>query len=150
MAIAQVQVLHAVLKSGIRWRVTLYCDSAAGALVRFEKTGKGGRLLHQQLARWSPLNRAASRIGPCPLRGSLTSPRPDARVLRCGLHGPSHISRRAYLQSLGSQALVDLSDCCCFRSLPRLGELVDRILFERQPAQAPLPLDPEILEVLPS
>jgi hypothetical protein len=45
---------------------------------------------------------------------------------------------------------VDLSDCCCFRSLPRLGELVDRILFERQPAQAPLPLDPEILEVLPS
>jgi hypothetical protein len=62
----------------------------------------------------------------------------------------SHISRRAYLQSLGSQALVDLSDCCCFRSLPRLGELVDRILFERQPAQAPLPLDPEILEVLPS
>ena len=62
----------------------------------------------------------------------------------------SHVSRRSYLQSLGSQALVDLSDCCCFRSLPRLGELVDRILFERQPAQAPLPLDPEILEVLPS
>jgi hypothetical protein len=61
----------------------------------------------------------------------------------------SHISRRAYLQSLGSQALVDLSDCCCFRSLPRLGELVDRILFERQVAQPPLTLDPEILEVLP-
>ena len=55
MAMAQVQVLHDVLQSGIRWRVTLYCDSAAGALVRFEKTGKGGRLLHQQLARWSPL-----------------------------------------------------------------------------------------------
>jgi hypothetical protein len=62
----------------------------------------------------------------------------------------SHISRRSYLQSIGSQALVDLSDCCCFRSLPRLGELLDRILFERQPAQAPLPLDPEILEMLPS
>jgi hypothetical protein len=61
----------------------------------------------------------------------------------------SHQSRRSSLQSLGSQALVELSDCCCFRSLPRLGELVDRILFERQPAQAPLPLDPEILEVLP-
>jgi hypothetical protein len=61
----------------------------------------------------------------------------------------SHVSRRSYLQSIGSQALVDLSDCCCFRSLPRLGELLDRILFERQPAQAPLPLDPEILEMLP-
>jgi hypothetical protein len=46
----------------------------------------------------------------------------------------SHQSRRSYLQSLGSQALVDLSDCCCFRSLPRLGELVDQILFERQVA----------------
>jgi hypothetical protein len=54
----------------------------------------------------------------------------------------SHQSRRSSLQSLGSQALVDLSDCCCFRSLPRLGELVDQILFERQ-------LDPEVLEVLP-
>ena len=72
---------------------------------------------------------------------------PVSCAAACMAH--SHISRRAYLQSLGSQALVDLSDCCCFRSLPRLGELVDRILFERQPAQAPLPLDPEILEVLP-
>jgi hypothetical protein len=62
---------------------------------------------------------------------------------------PSHVCRRSYLQSLGSQALMDLSDCCCCRSLPRLGELLDRILFERQPAQAPLPLDPEILEMLP-
>ena len=61
----------------------------------------------------------------------------------------SHLSRRSSLQSLGSQALVDLSDCCCFRSLPRLGELVDQILFERQVDQPPLPLDPEILEVLP-
>ena len=41
----------------------------------------------------------------------------------------SHQSRRSSLQSLSSQALVDLSDCCCFRSLPRLGELVDQILF---------------------
>jgi hypothetical protein len=61
----------------------------------------------------------------------------------------SHQSRRSSLQSLGSYALVDLSDCCCFRSLPRLGELVDQILFERQVAQPPLPLDPKILEVLP-
>ena len=61
----------------------------------------------------------------------------------------SNQSRRSYLQSLGSQALVDLSDCCCFRSLPRLGELVDQILFEWQVAQPPLPLDPETLVVLP-
>jgi hypothetical protein len=61
----------------------------------------------------------------------------------------SHISRRSSLQSLGSQALVELSDCCCFRSLHRLGELVDQILFERQVAQPPMPLDPEILKVLP-
>jgi hypothetical protein len=26
-----------------------------GSSAAFEKTGKGGRLLHQQLARWSPL-----------------------------------------------------------------------------------------------
>jgi hypothetical protein len=44
---------------------------------------------------------------------------------------------------------VELSDCCCFRSLPRLGELVDQILFERKVAQPSLPLDPEILELLP-
>ncbi len=61
----------------------------------------------------------------------------------------SHFSRRSSLQSLGSQALVDLSDCCCFRSLPRLGELVDQLLFERQVSQPPLPLDPQVLEVLP-
>jgi len=71
MAMAQVQVLHDVLQSGIRWRVTFYCDSAAGALVRFEKTGKGGRLLHQQLARWSPLYGA----------GFKDRARPPARVL---------------------------------------------------------------------
>ncbi len=61
----------------------------------------------------------------------------------------SHRSRRSYLQLLGSPGLVDLSDCCCFRSLHRLGEVVDQILFERQVAQPPLPLDPVILEVLP-
>ena len=72
---------------------------------------------------------------------------PVSCAAACMAH--SHISRRSSLQSLGSQALVELSDCCCFRSLPRLGELVDRILFERQPAQAPLPLDPEILALLP-
>jgi len=79
----------------------------------------------------------------------LTPPRPAVGSCAAPFMAHSHISRRSYLQSLGSQALVDLSDCCCFRSLPRLGELVDQILFERQVAQPPLPLDPEILEVLP-
>jgi hypothetical protein len=50
----------------------------------------------------------------------------------------SHQSRRSSLQLFDSQALVDLSDCCCFRSLPRLGELVDQILFEWQVAQPPV------------
>ena len=39
-------------------------------------------------AQASPWCGAASRIGPGPLRGSLTPPRPDACVLRCALHGP--------------------------------------------------------------
>jgi hypothetical protein len=167
MAMAQVQVLHDVLQSGIRWRVTLYCDSAAAALVRFEKTGKGGRLLHQQLARWSPLygagfilprDQVAGGLMPnylvehieAVLRGSpLPAKRSERQQVRRPFMAHSHQSRRSYLQWLGSQALVDLSDCCCFRSLPRLGELVDQILFERQLAQPPLPLDPKILEVLP-
>jgi hypothetical protein len=61
----------------------------------------------------------------------------------------SHRSRRSQLQSLRSQALVELSDCCCLRSLPRLGELVDQLLFERQLATPPLAIDPEILQLLP-
>ncbi|MCX5951471.1 MAG: hypothetical protein NT158_10055 [Cyanobacteria bacterium] len=61
----------------------------------------------------------------------------------------SHQSRRSSLQSLGSQARVDLSDCCCFRSLSQLGEVVDQNLFERRVAQPPLPLDPQVLEVMP-
>jgi len=55
MAMAQVQVLHDVLQSGIRWRVTLHACPAQGALVRFEKSGKGGRLLHQESAQWNRL-----------------------------------------------------------------------------------------------
>jgi hypothetical protein len=60
-----------------------------------------------------------------------------------------HDSRRSRLQGLDSRFLAELSECCCFRSLHRLGELVDQELFERQadlPARA---LDPEILQELP-
>ena len=35
------------------------------------------------------------------------------------------------------------------RFLPRLGEMVEQILFERQVAQPLLPRDPQVLEVLP-
>ena len=71
-------------------------------------------------------------------------------MLRGGLKDRARpAARRSSLHSLGSQTLVDLSDGCCFRSLPRLGELVDQIHFERQVAQPPLPLDPQVLEVLP-
>ena len=52
---AQVQVLHDVLQSGIRWRVTLHACPDQGSLVRFEKSGKGGRLLHQESAQWNRL-----------------------------------------------------------------------------------------------
>ena len=52
---AQVQVLHDVLQSGIRWRVTLHACSDQGCLVRFEKSGKGGRLLHQESVQWNRL-----------------------------------------------------------------------------------------------
>lgn len=41
--------------SGIPWRVTLHACSDQGCLVRFEKSGKGGRLFHHESAQWNPL-----------------------------------------------------------------------------------------------
>jgi hypothetical protein len=82
---------------------------------------------------------------------------PLGRVLRCAPLWPTHTSPAAPISSrlaprpwssFRCRLTVDLSDCCCFHSLPRLGELVDQILFERQVALPPLPLDPEILEAL--
>jgi hypothetical protein len=49
----QFQVLHDVLQSGIRWHVTLHACPGQAALVHFEKSGKGGRLLHQESAKWN-------------------------------------------------------------------------------------------------
>jgi hypothetical protein len=55
-AAALAQVLHDVLLSGIRWRVTLHACPNQGCLVHFEKSGKGGgRLLHQESAQWKRL-----------------------------------------------------------------------------------------------
>ena len=60
---AQVQLLHDVIQSGICWRVTLHSCPGQVALVRFEKSGKGGRLLHQESAQWNQLAGAkTSRI----------------------------------------------------------------------------------------
>jgi len=150
---AQVQVLHAVLQSGIRWRVTHYCDSAAGALVRFEKTCKGGRLLHQQLARWSPLDGPTSRIGPGPLRGSLTPPRcwegSCAAPSMAPTHSHLHTHRRLWLQGTSTWFLLSLSEACSVRSLARLGELVEDVLHQRWRDQPPVALDPEMLSLLP-
>ncbi len=55
MAMAQAQVLHDVLQSGILCRVTLHACPDQGSVVRFEKSGKGGRLLHQESAQWNRL-----------------------------------------------------------------------------------------------
>ena len=44
-----------LLQSGIRWRVTIHVCPGQGCLVRFEKSGKGGRLLHQVSAQWNQL-----------------------------------------------------------------------------------------------
>jgi hypothetical protein len=57
-AMAKGQILHDVLQSGIRWRVTLLPSARpeGSPLVVFEKRGKGGRLLHWEQARWSLLH----------------------------------------------------------------------------------------------
>jgi hypothetical protein len=55
MAMAQCQVRHDGLQSGIRWRVTLHACPDQGSLVRFKTSGKGGRLLHQESAQWNQL-----------------------------------------------------------------------------------------------
>jgi len=52
---AQVEVLHDVLQSGIRWRVTLHACLDQGMHVHFEKSGKGGRLPHHESAQWNRL-----------------------------------------------------------------------------------------------
>ena len=55
---AKAQILHDVLQSGIRWRVTLLPSTSpeGSPVVLFEKRGKGGRLLHWEQARWSLLH----------------------------------------------------------------------------------------------
>ena len=102
---------------------------------------------------WFSLNSKSPLANPPPqlLLPRLHPARPALMPVPCAAPtmAQSHLSRRSQLQSLRSQALVELSNCCCLRSLPRLGEVVDQLLFERQVAQLPLPFNAEILEVLP-
>jgi hypothetical protein len=42
MAMAQVQVLHDVLQSGIRWRVNLHASPDQACLVRLRKAARAG------------------------------------------------------------------------------------------------------------
>lgn len=45
--------------------------------------------------------------------------------------------------------LLSLSEACSARSLPRLGELVEDVLFQRWRDLPPLELDPELQKLLP-
>ncbi len=108
------QVLHDVLESGIRWRVTLHATRELGMVVRFRKSGAGGRLLHEQLARWSPFHGAGlltprERVGGGMVPGYLVehiesllrgAPLPGRRTERERLlgrlvHCPAHVLRSA-------------------------------------------------------
>ena len=90
-------------------------------------------------AQASPVCGAASRIGPGPLRGSLTPPRRLGSVLRC----------RRWLEGSDSRFLLALSEVCADRSLPRLGELVDEVLFQLWSQLPPAPVDPELEKIVP-
>jgi len=67
----------------------------------------------------------------------------SSRIRRGRRHQLAPLSRRLAPRPWWAERLLFI------RSLSRLGEVVDQILFERQVAQPPLPLDPKILEVLP-
>ncbi|MGB5241230.1 MAG: hypothetical protein WBN80_11380 [Prochlorococcaceae cyanobacterium] len=60
-----------------------------------------------------------------------------------------HVAPRSCLQWPDSRYLVELSDCCCLRSLRRLAEVVDKELCERQDAQPARPMEPAVMRKLP-
>jgi hypothetical protein len=108
------------------------------------------------------------RPGPPTLRGGLKDrARPAARVLdpapllgrvlRCAAmalshvcsHAHPHLLRRRWIGGSSTRFLLALSEACCFHSWPRLGELVDQELFERQSAAPALPVNPELEKLVP-
>ncbi len=85
---------------------------------------------------------AARVLDPTPLPG---------RVLRCAAmaksHTHPHAHRRLWLQGSSTWLLLSLSEACCSKSLPRLGELVEEVLYQRWRDLPPVQMDP-VLEVL--
>ena len=104
-------------------------------------------------AQASPVCGAASRIGPGPLRGSLTPPRRLGSVQRCAIQAHTlshpHLHRRRWLEGFDLRFLLVLSEACADRSLPRLGELVDEVLFQLWSQLPPAPVDPELEKLVP-
>jgi hypothetical protein len=82
---------------------------------------------------------------------------PPGRVLRCAAmalslvrsHAHPHLLRRCWIRGSSTRLLLALSEACCFQSLPRLGELVDQELFERQCAAPVQPVNPELEKLVP-
>ena len=70
---------------------------------------------------------------------------PLGRVLRCASDG---LHARPLPRPCPSPPLA-LSEACCSKCLPRLGELVDQELFERQQSAPVVPVNPELRELLP-
>jgi hypothetical protein len=62
---------------------------------------------------------------------------------------PHQPCRRRWSRGSSTRFLLALSEACCFQSLPRLGELVDQELFERQSAAPELPVNPELEKLVP-
>jgi hypothetical protein len=61
----------------------------------------------------------------------------------------AHAHRRLWLRGTSSCVLLALSEACCSKCLPRLGELVDQELFDRQALAPAVLVNPELWELLP-
>ncbi len=64
-------------------------------------------------------------------------------------HAHPHLLRRRWIGGGSTRLLLALSEACCSQSLPRLGELVDQELFDRQCAAPALPVNSELEKLVP-
>jgi hypothetical protein len=64
-------------------------------------------------------------------------------------HAHPHLLHRRWIGGGSTRLLLALSEACWSQSLPRLGELVDQELFERQCAAPALPVNPELEKLVP-